>query len=81
MQDISVIKKKILAYLLKGKKEITKQNMEMYSMAAEILAYQRSVIPSPYHQCSLSDFTGYASGEKVLSSKIVADAKQKLLDY
>lgn len=79
MPNISEIRKKIIDRLYK--KYGKSVPPEQISVLSEIKAYQKVVIPSPYFEYTLSDFTGRNKDKEILPISVAQAAKQKLIDY
>jgi len=50
-------------------------------IAAEIKSYMLAIIPRPYFNFTIWDFTGIALGQQLLDNKILKVSKEKLIDY
>lgn len=50
-------------------------------IAAEILAYLKTIIPSPYYKYTIHDFTGDNGKDKLLETDVAIRAKKQIIDY
>ena len=50
-------------------------------IAAEIKAYIYTIIPAPYYQFDIDDFTGKSDKQELLDSEVAITAKSKLVKY
>jgi len=86
MKNITQIKNKIVKLLLK-RNGITNVDacpeglLAKVQTAAEVLAYQRSVIPFPYYQYDINSFNGKNDGVNLIKPSVAIEAKKKIVEY
>jgi len=81
IEKFSKIKEDIISKLLSKHPVTDEREKAKIDLAAEILAYQKTVIPYPYAKYFITDFTGKYQGQDIIPNHIAIQAKQKLLDY
>jgi len=87
MKDISILKKKFMKMIAKkncGVDDMSRcPNGDMCEcdQAAEIKAYLCSVLPSPYYNLTIDDFTGKNKDVQLLDPVIAIAAKKQIIKY